>query len=466
MAIEMSDEKPDVEKLLNKADLPNRQSMVWHPFYEGKIEVSLKVPVKDFSDFGVWYTPGVAKACMAIHENPEEAYRMTNKWNSVAVVSDGSRVLGLGNIGPEASLPVMEGKGLLFKYLGGVDAYPVVCKSQDPDDIIQFVKWLQPAFGGINLEDFSQPKCFRILDELRADPEINIPIWHDDQQGTASITLAGIINSAKIVGKNLKEMTYSMVGAGAANMAISRVMIAAGVPIKNIIMIDSKGILSADRPEVKDGSWLAAGWDLKHKMATESNVEGRTGDMSVGMKDTDCVIACSKPGPNTISKAQISSMSTDAIVLTAANPVPEIWPWEAKEAGARVVGTGRSDFDNQINNSLGFPAIFRGTLDVRATTITDGMAIAAAYSLATFAETKGIRDMSETYIVPLMSETQAFIDEAVDVALKAIEEGVARLKPSRAEIEETASRIILRSRAMTEYLMADERFIPPAPDVE
>jgi malate dehydrogenase (oxaloacetate-decarboxylating) len=432
-----------VEELLRKADRPKALAMAYHPFYQGKIEVIPKCAIKSFDDFAVWYTPGVAEPCKAINKDKLESYRYTNRWNTIAVVSDGTRVLGLGDIGPEAGLPVMEGKSLLFKYLGGVDAYPLCIGTKDPEKIIEFVKLLQPCVGGINLEDIAKPKCFYILDRLRKEAEI--PVWHDDQQGTATIEAAGLINAAKLVGKKLPELKVTMVGAGAANIAIARVIVAAGVTKKNIIMVDSKGTLHPGRTDI-DPNVDPTKWD----MCINSNGEGVAGKLIDAMKGADACLAASKPGPGTIKPEEIRVMADKAIVFACANPVPEIWPWEAAEAGAYVIATGRSDFPNQVNNSLGFPGIFRGTLDVRATTITDEMCIAAAMEIAKTASDKGL---TREYIVPAMSEWEVFPREAVAVGMKAIEQGIARIKPTRQELLETAERMIRRSRRMTTHLM-------------
>ncbi len=437
--------KLDEEELLKKAHKPGKDAMKLHPFYRGKIEVIPKCRIQSFDDFSIWYTPGVAEPCKEIKKNPLKVYDYTNKWNTIAVISDGTRVLGLGDIGPEAGLPVMEGKSLLFKYLGGVDAYPICLNTKDPDEIIKTVKFLKPSFGGINLEDIAKPKCFYILDRLRK--EMDIPVWHDDQQGTATIEVAGAINALKIVGKKIGEASISMVGAGAANIAISRVLVAAGAKKENIIMADSKGILHPGRKDIekiKDKN--PPKWD----MCINSNSQGRTGNVGEAMRDTDIVIAASKPGPGTIKKEWVESMADDAIVFATANPIPEIWPWEAEEAGAKIIATGRSDFPNQINNSLGFPGIFRGTLDVRAETITDEMCIAAAYELAKTAEDEGL---DETHIVPTMDSWEVFPREAVAVGMKAIEQGIARVKPSRNELYQNAIDIIKKARDQTSYLM-------------
>jgi malate dehydrogenase (oxaloacetate-decarboxylating) len=424
------------EELIEKAKQPGIDAMIMHPFYKGKIEIMPKACIRSIDDFAIWYTPGVAKPCLDIRDNPEKVFEHTNKGNFVAVVTDGTRVLGLGDIGPEAGMPVMEGKGMLFKYLGGVDAFPICVDTKDPDKLIEFVKLLQPSFGGINLEDISQPKCFRILDTLRK--ECHIPVWHDDQQGTAAVTVAGLINAVKIVGKDLAKVKVTMVGAGAANICIARMVMLAGVGPKNIIMCDSKGILHMGREQE-----LKQDWKEKWEMAQKTNGEGRSGDVPRAIEGADVLIALSKQGPDTIKKEWIARMAKNAVVFVCANPIPEIWPWEAKEAGARVVATGRSDFPNQVNNSLGFPGIFRGTLDVMARTITDEMCIAAARELARVAEDKGLR---EDYLIPTMDEVEVYPREAAAVGRKAVEQGVARLDLSWDQLISKAEKMIKESR--------------------
>jgi malate dehydrogenase (oxaloacetate-decarboxylating) len=446
----MKDTKKADEERLKKAYEPARLAMKYHPFYGGKIEVIPKCPVRDFQDFAIWYTPGVAEPCRDIQKNPEQVYNHTNKWNTIAIITDGTRVLGLGDIGPEAGLPVMEGKALLFKYLGGVDAVPICLNTKDPNEIIQAVKWLTPSFGGINLEDISQPKCFTILDQLRKDVEI--PVWHDDQQGTATIVTAGAINALKVVGKKMNQASVAMVGAGAANIAISRVLIATGIDAGNIVMVDSKGILHSGRTDLEEK------YPEKWAVALKSNREGKTGGIKEAMKGADMVIGASRPGPDVITKDMVKGMADDAIVFATANPIPEIWPWDAKGAGARVVATGRSDFPNQINNSLGFPGIFRGALDVRAKTITDEMCIGAALEVAKTAEDKGLR---EDYIVPTMDDWEVFPREALAVGTKAMEQGVARIKVSRSDLYATAEGMIRRARGMTQLLMKKGCIKPP-----
>ncbi len=432
----------DIEKLIKKAEEPQKIAPKWHEHYRGKIESSLKCSVTSMDDFSIWYTPGVAEPCRMINKEPSLAYKFTNKWNNVAIISDGSRVLGLGDIGPLASLPVMEGKSLLFKYLGGVSAFPIVLDTKEPEKFIETVKIIAPAFGGINLEDIENPKCFYILDRLRE--ELDIPVWHDDQQGTASIELAGIINALKLVGKDIEKTKFSIIGAGAANVALCRILFKAGVKEKNVVVTDSKGILHKGREDLeKNKEYNPYKWEL----ACKTNGENKKGDTGEAIKGTDVMVAASKPVPGTIKKEWISGMNKDAIVFAVANPVPEIWPWEVKEAGARIVGTGRSDFENQINNSLGFPGIFRGTLDVNAKTITDEMTIAAAYSVAKTAEEKGLR---EDYIVPTMDEWEVFINEAAAVGSKAIEQGIARTILSEKELRKSAEELIGNSRKQTE----------------
>jgi len=443
------------EELLAKAKKPAQDAMKLHPFYKGKVQIVSKCVIRDFNDFAIWYTPGVAAPCRAIQAEPELVYEHTNKGNCIAVVSDGTRVLGLGDIGPEAGLPVMEGKALLFKYLGGVDAVPICLKTKDPDEFIHTVKLLEPSFGGINLEDISQPKCFKILDALRA--EMNIPVWHDDQQGTATVLLAGLINALKIVGKEMDKIKIAMVGVGAANVATYRLLKASGVDLGGIVACDSKGTLHPGRGDIEERQEEFAD---KWRICNETNAERIVGGIAEAMRGADVMVAFSRPGPGTIKPEWVMDMAQDAMVFPCANPIPEIWPWEAKEAGARIVGTGRSDFPNQLNNSLGFPGIFRGTLDVRAKTITDEMALAAAHELAKCAEERGI---DEENIAPGMDEWEVFPREAVATAMKAQEQGIARLSKTREQLYEEASAIIRQAREATQLLMR-EGLIAPAPE--
>lgn len=447
------------EELLAKANKPAEDAMRLHPYYRGKIQIAPKCPVRGLDDFSIWYTPGVAAPCRAIQKDEELAYEYTNKGNTVAVVSDGTRVLGLGDIGATAGLPVMEGKALLFKYLGGVDAVPICLDTKDPYSIILAVKLMQPSFGGINLEDISQPKCFRVLDMLRTDPEVKIPVWHDDQQGTATVILAGVINALKVVGKSMEDAQVTLIGTGSANIATLRLLLASGIPFGNIIGCDSKGIL---HPEREDIARRRVEFVDKWRICQQSNAQERRGGPADAMRGADVCIAASRPGPGTILPEWVAGMAEDAILFACANPVPEIWPWEAKEAGARIIGTGRSDFPNQINNSLGFPGIFRGVLDVRATTITDEMAIAAAEELAHCAEEQGL---SDDHIVPTMDDCEIFVREAAAVGVRAQEQGMARLSLSHEELLTKARDIILQAQELTRFMMEQE-LIPRVPEME
>jgi malate dehydrogenase (oxaloacetate-decarboxylating) len=433
-----------VEERLELAKKPGKDAMVMHKYYGGKIETVPKSCIRSFDDFAIWYSPGVAEPCKDIAKNPDMVYEHTCKWNTVAVVSDGTRVLGLGDIGPEAAMPVMEGKAMLFKYLGGVDCVPICLDTKDPDKIIETVRLIAPSFGGINLEDISNPKCFDILDELRKD--CKIPVWHDDQQGTATVEVAGAINALKLVGKKIQDAHITVIGAGAASIAIARLLLATGFKPSHLCMCDSTGILNNDRTDVEDS------FRQKWEICKKTNGAGKKGGMKEAMAGADIVIAASKPGPGTIKPEYCDGMAHDGIIFATANPVPEIWPWEAKEHGVKIFATGRSDFPNQVNNSMGFPAIFRGVLDVRAKTITDEMCIAAAEELAKCAEEKGL---TEEYIIPNMSEYEVFPREAVAVALKAQEQGVARLKLSRQELYDRADYMISRSRNLTKTMMKD-----------
>jgi malate dehydrogenase (oxaloacetate-decarboxylating) len=450
----LKDEKSiNVEELLAKATKPSADAMKLHPFYKGKVETALKCTVRDFNDFAIWYTPGVAAPCKEIAADPEKVYDYTNKWNTVIVVSDGTRVLGLGDIGPKAGLPVMEGKALLYKYLGGVDGIPIMLDTKDPDAIIRTVLMLQPGFGGVNLEDISNPKCFYILDTLREKAEI--PVWHDDQQGTATVTLAGLMNALKVVGKKINEVSITFIGTGASNVACSRLIFGAGADPGKCFMVDSKGILGKHR---RDLEMRKAEYVDKWRLCESTNHEGRQGNIPDAMRNADVVIALSKSGPGVILPEWVSTMNKDSIVFACANPVPEIWPWEAKEAGARVVATGRSDFPNQVNNSLGFPGIFRGALDVRARTITDEMCFAAADAMAKQVESS----IDEEHILPNMDDWEVFPREAAAVAMKAQEQGLARIQMSYEEEFQNAMNIIKRSRDLT-HMMMKEGFIPEPP---
>ena len=351
MVAKETETKPIVDKLLAEAKKPAQLSPAMHRFYEVKMQVIPKCAIRGIEDFAFWYTPGVAATCCQIEADLDKSFELTNRWNCVAIVTDGTRVLGLGDIGPEAALPVMEGKALLFKYLGGVDAFPICLRTKDPEEIVRICKTLEPTFGGINLEDIEKPKCFQILERARS--EMQIPVWHDDQQGTATVILAGLINAFKVVGKKPKESLITLVGSGAANIRTAYVLMRWGVKPGNIILVDTKGVIHRARSDIdeKEDPW-------KYDITQKTNQENRTGGIENAFKGVDAVFAASKPGPGSIKKEWVKSMASDAVVFACANPIPEIWPWEAKEAGARVIATGRSDFPNQVNNSLGFQRFF------------------------------------------------------------------------------------------------------------
>jgi len=428
------------DQKVKNAERPVKEALRLHSLYRGKIEIIPKCPVKGLDDFAVWYTPGVAEVSREIAKNKEAVYEYTNRGNTVAIISDGTRVLGLGDIGPEAALPVMEGKALIFKYLGGVDAFPLVLDTKDEDEIVRTCRIIAPSFGGINLEDIEKPKCFSILKRLIK--ELDIPVWHDDQQGTATVTLAALINSLKITGKDKKDVKIALIGAGAANTAIFRFLTMYGIPAGHIIVVDSTGILNRERQDLKDD-------EEKWKICSTSNEDNRRGGIKEALEGADVCIALSRSGPGVIKKDWIREMNKDALVFACANPVPEIWPWEAKEAGARIVATGRSDFPNQVNNSLCFPGLFRGVLDVQARAITDELCISASEAIAGFAEKKGL---SEEYIIPTMDELDLFVEVALTVGVKAIELGIARRVLSKEELYNTIREKINKARQEIEAL--------------
>lgn len=345
----------------------NEKALKMHEQWNGKLETVSKTPVKTREDLAIAYTPGVAEPCKVIAENREAAYKYTMKANTVAVVSDGSAVLGLGNIGPHAAMPVMEGKAVLFKEFGGVNAVPICLDTQDTEEIIKAVTWMAPGFGGINLEDISAPRCFEIEERLKA--TLNIPVFHDDQHGTAIVVLAGIINALKVVKKKKKDCRVVVNGAGSAGVAITKLLLTYGFP--NIIMCDKVGIVS----KATEGlNWM------QQKMAEVTNLGNETGTLADALKNADIFVGVS--APNIVTPEMVASMNHDAILFAMANPVPEIMPDAAKAAGARVVGTGRSDFPNQVNNVVAFPGIFKGALEGRATQITEEMKLAAAEAIA------------------------------------------------------------------------------------
>lgn len=445
---------PTQEELVRQAEKPSRESLRLHPFYKGKIQVVPKCPVRGLDDFALWYTPGVAAPCKAIHADPAAAYLHTNKGNSVAIVTDGTRVLGLGDIGPVAALPVMEGKALLFKYLGGVDAVPICLDTKDPDEIVRIVRTLAPAFGGINLEDIAQPKCFGILAALRE--TMPIPVWHDDQQGTATVLLAGLSSALRIVGKDLRRIRIALVGTGAANISVYRLLVASGADPGAIVACDSKGTLHPGR---RDIAGRKAEYAEKWRLCVDTNRDRIVGGIADALKGADVCIAFSQSGPGVIRPEWVKAMAQDAVVFACANPVPEIWPWEAKEAGARIVATGRSDFSNQVNNSLVFPGVFRGVLDSRARMITDGMAIAAAAELVRCAEDRGL---GENAILPAMDDADVAAHVAAATGMRAHAEGVAPVAGTHEDLYATALAAIASARRATDVLMK-EGVIPAPP---
>ena len=439
---------------LAKAELPGKDALRLHPFYRGKIQTALKCPVNELADFAIWYTPGVAAPCRAIQASPEAVYEHTNKGNTVAVVSNGTRVLGLGDIGPEAGLPVMEGKALLFKYLGGIDAIPLCVRSNDPDELVALVQALEPSFGGINLEDIAQPGCFRVLDALR--DRLEIPVWHDDQQGTATVLYAALLNALEIVGKKLDEVKIALIGMGAANIATYRLLVSSGVDPQAVLGCDSRGVLGQHREDIERERMR---FPDKWRVCQETNADATRGGIAEALRGADVCVAFSAPGPDTIQPDWVKKMASDAIVFACANPIPELWPWVAKEAGARIVATGRGDFPNQVNNSLGFPGIFRGVLDVRARAIHDDMARAAAGALASHARRK---KLDEEHLLPTMSDWEVFVEEAVATGLTAQDLGLAQIVRTRQELETEARAKIEAAREQTHALMR-EGLIPPAP---
>jgi malate dehydrogenase (oxaloacetate-decarboxylating) len=443
--------------VVEELDLPSKAAVKAAPYYGGKLEIIPKIPVRSLEDFAVWYTPGVAAVCKAIKENRDLSFEYTWRWNTIAVITNGTRVLGLGNIGPEAAMPVMEGKSLIFKFLGGVDAFPLCLNIRDPDKFVEVVKTLEPGLGGVNLEDISSPECFYILDKLRK--EMSIPVWHDDQLGTAAATLAGLFNALKITGRKLNRSRIVLLGAGAANIATARLLEKAGADMSKMILVDTRGILHAEREDM-DELMLKNPW--KYELGLKTNREKRSGDIPEALRDADVLIAASRPGPGVLKKEWIKSMAEDPVVFLLANPVPEMWPWEAKEAGAAVVATGRSDFPNQVNNSLVFPAVFRGVLDIRAKTITDTMVLHAAWALANYVPEE---KLTPDYIIPTMQEWEVYVHVAAAVAEKASEEGVARRPMTYEEELVNARNVIERARKVLISLM-DSKLIKPFPQVD
>jgi len=429
-----------------------------HKFYRGKIMTVPKAGIYGFNWFNIWYTPGVSIVSTTIRDNNDSSFELSNRGNLVAVVSDSTRVLGDGNVTPPGGLGVMEGKAFLMKYLGGIDAVALCIDSRDtngvhnPQKIIDFVKMAEPSFGAVNLEDISQPQCYKVLDTLRE--ECEIPVWHDDAQGTGSVTLAGLINALKIVRKKIDKVKIVFYGAGASNTTIARLIIKAGGNPENMVIFDTKGSLHKGREDIKNDPAFYRKWEL-----CEQTNPQRIEKIEDAFDNADVLISLSKPGPDTVKQEWIRRMADKSIVFVCANPVPEIYPYAAKEAGAYIVATGRGDFPNQVNNSLGFPGILKGALLVRSRKITDEMAIVAAYSIAKFAEKKGINPQR---IMPTMDETEVFANEAADVAMEAIKNGVARIEIKKDEAFKITMKDIKEARTIVKNLM-DKNLIKKPP---
>ena len=389
-----------------------KESLRLHELWKGKIETKVKVPVKNKEDLSLAYTPGVAAPCLAIQKDYDKSFELTGRGNLVAVITDGTAVLGLGDIGPEAGMPVMEGKCALFKSFGGVDAIPICIRSKETDEIVRTIKMISGSFGGINLEDISAPRCFEIEKRLRDDPEVDIPVFHDDQHGTAVVCVAACINALKLTGKKWSDVTVVFSGAGAAGVAIAKLMLSMGA--KDVLMCDRKGIIYKGRTEGMNAS--------KEEIAEFSNKGMRKGTLADAVKGADIFVGVSSPG--VLTKEMVRTMNKNAIVMPMANPVPEIMPEEALEAGAAVVGTGRSDYPNQINNVLAFPGIFRGALDCRAKDINEEMKIAAAQAIASLVDDG---ELSPDYIIPAPFDSRVAATVAAAVKEAAIKSGINRI---------------------------------------
>ena len=400
------------------------EALALHSKHQGKLEAVTKVPVRNAYDLSLAYSPGVAEPCKEIFDDKSKVYDYTMKGNLVAVVSDGTAVLGLGNIGPEAAMPVMEGKAVLFKSFAGVDAFPICLNTTDVDKIVETVKLLEPTFGGVNLEDIAAPACFEVEERLKR--ETNIPIFHDDQHGTAIVTAAGLINALRVVDKKLEDIRVVANGAGAAGIAIMKLLISMGV--KEVIMCDTKGIVYEGREFGMN--------PVKEEMAKITNRSKLQGDLADAMKGADVFIGVSVAGA--VTQEMVRSMNRDAIIFAMANPTPEIMPEEAKAAGAAVVGTGRSDFPNQVNNVLAFPGIFRGALDTRATEINEAMKLAAVYAIADLITPE---ELSSDKVIPAPFDARVAPNVAAAVAKAAMESGVARITIDPEEVKAKTNRL-------------------------
>ena len=450
--------------------LLRRLSLAAHEFYGGKMMTIPKAGIYDFGWFGVYYTPGVSAVSTAIRDNNLRSYSLSNRSNLVAIVSDSTRVLGDGDCTPSGGLGVMEGKAFLMYYLGGVDAMALCINSHmeegshragfdfrsmgrhehDPQKIIDFVRMVTPSFGAVNLEDISQPNCFKVLDELQ---DCGIPVWHDDAQGTACVTLAGMINAIKLAGKTWGKVKAVFHGAGASNATIVRLMLAEGMDPANVIVFDSKGGLHAGRDDVRQDTRFYRKWEI----CQHTNPQ-RVDDILEACQGADVLCSLSTPGPNVVKPEWIHAMAPKAIVFCCANPVPEIYPHEAKAAGAFIVATGRSDFPNQVNNSMCFPGLLKGCLMVDASRVTDNMAIAAAHSLARMQQKRGLEVES---IMPTMDDVEVFPQEAADVARQAILDGVAQREATPEEVFQKADADIKDNREMMQLLMEREKIKTP-----
>jgi len=433
-------------------------ALIAHKYYGGKMQTLPKAPVLGFNWFNTWYTPGVSKVSTTIRDNNEASFELSNRGNLVAVVSDSTRVLGDGDCTPPGGLGVMEGKAFLMKYLGGVDAIALCVDSKnsagknDPEKIIDFVKMCQHSFGAINLEDISQPNCYRVLDVLRE--ECHIPVWHDDAQGTACVTLAGLINALKLVNKKIEDVKIVYLGAGASNTTIARIVNAAGANPANSVMFDTQGSLHTNRKDIESDPRYYRKWEL----CQITNPKGITNIMEA-MTGADVLIALSQPGPDVVKPEWIKVMASKPIVFACSNPIPEIYPFAAKKAGAYIVATGRGDFPNQVNNSIGFPGILKGALLVSASKITDNMAIAAAKAIAKFSEKRGIDPEN---ITARMDEPDVFPYEAAEVAMQAIIDGVARKTLTWQQVYDQAKADINLARN-TSHMMVETGLIPSPP---
>lgn len=447
-----------------------RLALAAHEFYGGKMMTIPKAGIYDFGWFGVWYTPGVSAVSTAIRDNNLRSFDLSNRRNLVAVVSDSTRVLGDGDCTPSGGLGVMEGKAFLMYYLGGVDAIALCVNTHDdpnayqtgfhfdpkaphrhlPGKIIDFVRMAAPSFGAVNLEDISQPNCFKVLDELQ---DCGIPVWHDDAQGTACVTLAGMINAIDLAGKQWSKVKAVFFGAGASNATIIRLMLAEGLDPRNVIAFDTKGALHAGRDDLRLDPRFYRKWDI----CQHTNPQ-RVEDILEACRGADILCALSTPGPEIIQKAWIGAMADKAIVFACANPVPEIYPHDAKDAGAFIVATGRSDFPNQVNNSMCFPGLLKGCLLVQASRVTDAMAVAAAHSLARAQQKRGT---DPDHIMPTMDDVEVFPREAADVAAQAIQDGVAQHPLPPEEVFRKADHDIRENRDMVRLLMEAGKIKPP-----